>query len=159
MFQQPDTFRVHAGGGQVDDFGDTVLAVGAGCLDIGQVHVGTDMHAQRVGDAMHHLTDAEASGSGCEIEHADAHDHTGFRCDASFGNRLIPVAFNVLHIQRDGVGVEFADGGGSLELCAVFCFFFVLFAHSSFSTPCTEPRSPLPPAIANPRACSQTAVT
>ena len=109
MFEQPDAFGVDAGGGQVDDFGDAVLAVGAGCLDVGEVHIGAHMHAQRIGDAVHHLTDAEASRSGAEVEHADTYDHAGLRRDSRFGDRLVPIAFDVFHVERDGVGVEFAD--------------------------------------------------
>ena len=58
---------------------------------------------------MHHFADAEASRSGAKVEHADTDDHAGFRCDSRFGDRLVPIAFDVFHIERDGVGVEFAD--------------------------------------------------
>ena len=141
MLQQPDAFGVHAGGRQVDHFGDAILAVGAGGFDVGQIHVGANVDAQRVGDAVHHLTDAETSRSGGEIKHADTHDHTGFRGDARFRDGLIPVAFDVLHVQRNGVGVVFADGLGPFGLDAALRFFF-LFAHVSFSTPLPEPSCP-----------------
>ena len=45
VFEQPNAFRVDAGGWQVDDFGDTVSAVGAGGFDVGEVHVGAHVHA------------------------------------------------------------------------------------------------------------------
>ena len=55
-----------------------------------------------------------------------------------------------LHIQGDGVGVEFADGGGSLELCAVFCFllrsvrsqFPFLLLHRTAIAPAAGDRQP-----------------
>ena len=100
VLEQPDAFGVDAGGRQVDDFGDAVLAVRAGGLDVGEVHVGAHVHAQWIGDAVHHFTYAEAACSGAEVKHADADDHAGFRRDA---------AFDVFHIERNGVGVEFAD--------------------------------------------------
>ena len=109
VLEQPDAFGVDAGGRQVDDFGDAVLAVRAGGLDVGEVHVGAHVHAQWIGDAVHHFTYAEAACSGAEVKHADADDHAGFRRDAGFGYRLVPIAFDVFHIERDGVCVEFAD--------------------------------------------------
>lgn len=63
MFQQPDTFGVHAGTRQIHDFGDAVTTIRAGGLDIRQVHVGAYVHAQRVGDAVHHFTHAEGAGA------------------------------------------------------------------------------------------------
>ena len=109
VLEQPDAFGVDAGGRQVDDFGDAVLAVRAGGFDVGEVHVGAHVHAQRIGDAVHHFANAEASRSGAKVEHADTDDHAGFRCDSRFGDRLVPIAFDVFHIERDGVCVEFAD--------------------------------------------------
>ena len=138
VLQQPDAFGVHTGGRQVDDLGDAVLPVRAGGRDIGQVHVGTHVHAQRIGHAVHHLTDPEAAGSRAQVQHADAHDHTGFGGDAGLCDRPIPIAFDVLHIQRDGVGVVVADGcGGAIILCAAE-------SHPSSST-ARHGRTPEPP--------------
>jgi hypothetical protein len=126
MFQQPDTFGVHAGGRQIHDFGDAVTTIRAGGLDIRQVHVGAYVHAQRVGDAVHHFTHAEGAGAGSQVQHADPYNHAGFGGDTGVHHRFFPIARNIFHVQRNGVGVEF-----TYSRCA-FRFgrtFFLLFAH------------------------------
>ena len=110
VFKQPDAFGVDAGGRQVDDFRDAVLAIGAGGFDVGEIHVRPYVNAEWIGDAMHHFAHAEASRTCAQIEHADAYDHTCLGCDAGFGNRLVPVTFDVLHVERNGMSMEFADG-------------------------------------------------
>ena len=106
MLQQPDALGVDAGGGQVDDLGDAVGVIGAGGLDVRQVHVGAHVHAQGVRDAVHHLAHAEASGSSTQVQCADAHDNAGLGGEAGLGDRLVPVASNVFHVKGNGVGVE-----------------------------------------------------
>ena len=126
MFQQPDTFGVHAGTRQIHDFGDAVTTIRAGGLDIRQVHVGAYVHAQRVGDAVHHFTHAEGAGAGSQVQHADSYNHAGFGGDTGVHHRFFPIACNIFHVQRNGVGVEF-----TYSRCA-FRFgrtFFLLFAH------------------------------
>ena len=107
MFQQPDTFGVHAGTRQIHDFGDAVTTIRAGGLDIRQVHVGAYVHAQRVGDAVHHFTHAEGAGAGSQVQHADSYNHAGFGGDTGVHHRFFPIACNIFHVQRNGVGVEF----------------------------------------------------
>ncbi len=138
VLQQPDAFGVDAGGRQIDDFGDAVLAVRAGCFYVGEIDVGTHVHAQRIRDAVHHFAHAEAAGARAEVEHADAHDHAGLRRDASFGDGLVPIAFDVFHVQWNGVGVEFADRRSPLELFSAVFSIVSLYAHSSFSTLCAD---------------------
>ena len=106
MLQQPDALGVDAGGGQVDDLGDAVGVIGAGGLDVRQVHVGAHVHAQGVRDAVHHLAHAEASSSSTQVQCADAHDDAGLGGEAGLGDRLVPVASNVFHVKGNGVGVE-----------------------------------------------------
>ena len=105
---------------------------------VGMLDLGAGTGSFRVREMMHriayplgvhvradvNLTDIEASctdgkdritevvdlpTTGVEVKHADADDHAGFRRDAGFGYRLVPIAFDVFHIERNGVGVEFAD--------------------------------------------------
>ena len=131
VFEQPNAFRIDAGGWQVDDFGDAVFAVGAGGFDVGEVHVGAYVHAERVGDAVHHFADTEASGARAEIEHADTYDHAGFCCDSRFSDRLVPIPFDIFHIERNGVCMEFADGRSAFFRAFEIrlMFMFVLCAH------------------------------
>ena len=131
VFEQPNAFRIDAGGWQVDDFGDAVFAVGAGGFDVGEVHVGAYVHAERIGDAVHHFADAEASGARAEIEHTDAYDHAGFCCDSRFSDRLVPIPFDIFHIERNGVCMEFADGRSAFfrAIEIRLMFMFVLCAH------------------------------
>jgi len=152
MLEQPDPLGVHAGRRQIHDFGDAFLAVGAGGLDVGQIDVRAHMHAERVGDAVHHLAHTEASGARAEVEHAHAYDHTGLGGDARVGDRLVPVALDVFHVERDRVRMESAHRPGRrlhgpgtpVHACAVpvmtmhvvggGCRFFFALAHISTST-------------------------
>ncbi len=108
MLEQPDPLGVDPRGGQVDHFGHPRLAIGAGGLDVREVDIGPDVDPQREGDAVHHLTDTETACAGTEVEHADADDHARLAGDARIGHRLVPVALDVLHIQRYGVRVVLA---------------------------------------------------
>ena len=144
MLEQPDPLGVHAGRRQIHDFGDAFLAVGAGGLDVGQIDVRAHMHAERVGDAVHHLAHTEASGARAEVEHAHAYDRVG--------DRLVPVALDVFHVERDRVRMESAHRPGRrlhgpgtpVHACAVpvmtmhvvggGCRFFFALAHISTST-------------------------
>ena len=110
MLEQPDALGIHAGRRQVDDLRDAVLAVGARRLDVGQVHIGTDMHAERVGDAVHHLAHAERPGAGAQVQGSDAHDDAGLRRQPGLRDRLVPITLDVLHIQGDGMGMVLAYG-------------------------------------------------
>ena len=126
MLKQPDSFGVHAGSRQIHDFGDAIAAIGAGSFDVRQVHIGAHMHAQWIGDAVHHLTHAERSSAGPQIQHANAHNNARLGRDTGIHHRLIPVTRNVFHVQRNRVGVEFSYGRCAFRLRRIF---FLLFAH------------------------------
>ena len=83
------------------------MSVRAGRFDIGQIHVGAHMHTQRVRDAVHHFAHTEAAGARPQIQHADAHNHTGFRRDSSLGDRLVPVTLDILHVEWNGMRMVF----------------------------------------------------
>ena len=110
VFEQPYAFGVDAGGRQVDDFGDAVLAVGAGGFDVGEIHIRANVHAKRICDAVHHLTYAETAGACAQVQHADAYDHARFGRYAGFGDGFVPIPLDVFHIERNRMRVEIADG-------------------------------------------------
>ena len=87
VFEQPNAFRVDAGGWQVDDFGDTVFAVGAGASM--SVRFTSRARARLAdSDAVHHFAYAEASGA---------------RARSSMPTRTITLAFAAIPASATGL--------------------------------------------------------